>query len=169
MATDIADAPSADELAWEGTRAGLATHESEHQDADDRDDLITKLAVAETTLEAIAKAADIDVEDLEHLDENIAARLQRERAEGEKDATIPSRANTAQRKAMRLLIESRLQITRFDKEGPYAGLIVAHCKGDSGTTYNLGFDPRGAGTWRCTCPEMKGDCSHLLALKMVTA
>lgn len=185
----LADAPSADELSWEATRQGLATHDAEHRQwfediaahvaerwpiedeadvADEITDLKTELAVAETTLEAIAKALDVDVEDLEHLDENIAARLERERQEGTKDATVPSRANTAQRKALRLLVDGRLEVQRVETGGELDGLVVAECKGDSGDVYTLGFDPRRR-QWRCTCPELRGQCSHITALKIVVA
>lgn len=104
----------------------------------------------------------------EGLDEKIRARLAAERAEGEKDATIPSRASTAERKAMRLLLERRLAVLRRDDRGELEGLIVATCRGDSGV-YHLGYDPRGRGKWRCTCPELRGECSHLTALRMVVA
>lgn len=113
----------------------------------------------------------IGVTATDELDATIRARLERERAEGEKDATIPSRANTAERKAMRLLIEGRLDVTRHDTTGEHAGLIVATCRGDSGTVYTLGYDPRPATLdsrrWRCTCPELRGACSHLQALKLI--
>lgn len=103
-------------------------------------------------------------------DEKIVAAirlaLQEARAEGEKDATVPSRASTAERKAMRLLLERRLVVTRRESKGELAGLIVATCRGDSGT-YDLGYDPRPPGRWRCTCPELRGECSHLAALKMI--
>lgn len=191
MPDTIADAPSADELSWEATRQGLVTHDAEHRQwfediaahvaehwpvsledegmpADEAADLTTELAVATTTLEAIAKALDVDVEDLEHLDENIAARLERERQEGTKDATIPSRANRAQRKALRLLVDGRLEVQRVETGGELAGLVVAECKGDSGDLYTLGFDPRRR-QWRCTCPELRGQCSHITALKIVVA
>ena len=69
---------------------------------------------------------------------------------------------TVQEKAGRLLGEGRLTIERMDHE---SGLIVATCKGDSGA-YHLGYDPARR-QFRCTCPEMKGKCSHLAALKLV--
>lgn len=49
---------------------------------------------------------------------------------------------------------------------PDSGLIVAECRGDSGEVYSLGHDPT-KDEWRCTCAELKGDCSHLKALKLV--
>lgn len=99
-------------------------------------------------------------------DEILRSRLERERAEGEKDATIPSRASTAERKAMRLLLERRLVVVRREIAGPFQGLIHATCRGENGS-YDLGFDPRGQGRWRCTCEELRGACSHLAALKMI--
>ena len=72
-------------------------------------------------------------------------------------------------KGRRLLTEGRLQITRVDSDGVLAGLIVAKCRGDSAEIYDLGYDPR-PGTrngWRCTC-EARGNCAHLVALKLVT-
>lgn len=100
------------------------------------------------------------------LDAKIREKLAAERAEGEKDATVPSRASTAERKAMRLLLERRLVVTRRETTGELAGLVVATCRGENGS-YDLGYDPRGQGRWRCTCPELQGGCSHLTALKMV--
>lgn len=71
---------------------------------------------------------------------------------------------TAAVKARRLLQEGRLMIERID---PDSGFVKAQCRGDSGTVYNLGRDPRN-GQWRCTC-QAHGNCSHLLALKLVVA
>lgn len=104
--------------------------------------------------------------DFEEIDAAVRARLEQERAEGEKDATVPSRASSAERKAMRLLLERRLVVTRRESKGELAGLIVATCRGESGS-YDLGYDPRGEGRWRCTCAELRGNCSHLAALKMI--
>ncbi len=67
------------------------------------------------------------------------------------------------KKARRLLAEGRLTVENITP----AGLLVARCRGDSGEVYRLGFDPR-ASQWRCTCQEMKGRCSHLAALMLVT-
>lgn len=69
---------------------------------------------------------------------------------------------TAQEKGWRLLREQRLTVTRVDD---HDGLVVARCEGDT-ATYMLGWDPRNK-QWRCGCPEMKGQCSHLFALKCV--
>ena len=65
-------------------------------------------------------------------------------------------------KASRLLTEGRLVVDRVDA----SGLIVATCRGDSGT-YKLGRDPRRSGEWRCGC-KARGLCSHLLSLQLVT-
>jgi hypothetical protein len=113
--------------------------------------------------------ADDELEDFDlDLDEpigpQIEARLVEAREQGVKDATVPSRANTAERKAMRLLIERRLELLTVRRED---GFVHAQCKGDSGKIYDLGFDPRRR-QYRCTCEEMRGQCSHLAALKMVT-
>ena len=69
---------------------------------------------------------------------------------------------TVEEKAVRLLRERRLTIERADT---HEGVVVAHCKGDNGD-YMLGWDLKKK-EWRCTCPELKGGCSHLAALKMV--
>ena len=66
-------------------------------------------------------------------------------------------------KARRLLPEGRLMIRRVD---PDTGLVWAQCRGDSGEVYDLGHDPN-KGEWRCSCDELKGNCSHLQALKLV--
>ena len=118
--------------------------------------------ILESTIAELAAAAKRNEEETGKL-------LERARAEGAKDATIPSRANTAERKAMRLLIEGRLEVKRVDTDGDKAGLIVARCRGDSGRIYDLGYDPRpGQRRWRCTCEELRGQCSHLKALQLVT-
>lgn len=107
--------------------------------------------------------------DEDELVAKIKAALEHERAEGEKDATIPSRANTAQRKAMRLLLEGRVDVKVVDRHED-GTLIFAHAKikGDS-DVYDCGYDGRPQRPWRCTCPELRGDCSHLAALKMIVA
>lgn len=71
-------------------------------------------------------------------------------------------AETVEEKALRLIREGRLTIQRVDRD---EGWVVAHCRGDTGG-YALGWDPI-VGQFRCTCPEMKGQCSHLYALKLV--
>jgi hypothetical protein len=96
------------------------------------------------------------------LDQLLEAQYEKGRDEGVKDATIPSRANTAQRKAMRLLVEQRVKVVKVRDDRT----IIAECVGDSGEVYALGFDAARR-QWRCTCPEVRGQCSHLLALKMI--
>ncbi len=71
----------------------------------------------------------------------------------------------AEQKGRRLLTEGRLTIKALVERG----LIVAECKGDSGAIYHLGYDPRGRGEWRCSCPALGKRCSHLVALKLVCA
>lgn len=66
-------------------------------------------------------------------------------------------------KGRRLLTEGRLVVTEIRENGT----IVASCRGDSGEVYGLGYDAV-ATKWRCTCQEMKGRCSHLVALQLVT-
>jgi hypothetical protein len=56
-------------------------------------------------------------------------------------------------------------IRRVDSD---TGLVIAQCRGDSGEVYDLGYDPMKQ-EWRCTCRELKGNCSHLQALKLVVA
>ena len=92
----------------------------------------------------------------------VATSLQEARAEGEKDATIPSRANTAERKAMRLLVERRVAVKTIDPQIPY---VLAEVRGDSGV-YTCGYHPTRRG-WRCTCPNPAGNCSHVAAVKMI--
>src|SRR5262249_3529261 len=70
---------------------------------------------------------------------------------------------TAADKSLRLLTEGRLMVQCVD---PDSRLVVAQCRGDSGAIYRLGHDPK-TKEWRCTCDEMKGNCSHLRALKLV--
>jgi hypothetical protein len=74
-------------------------------------------------------------------------------------------ATTVERvdKARRLLIEGRLTIHKVEVQ---FGIVYATCKGDSGSVYKLGYDPRGQGEWRCSCPA-KTTCAHLNALKLV--
>ena len=72
---------------------------------------------------------------------------------------------TAVDKAHRLLLEGRL-IVREVGSPSHPGRIVAECRGDSGEMYLLGWDPAKQ-EWRCTCPELRGECSHLKALQLV--
>lgn len=108
------------------------------------------------------KFDDVDTAEDQDVVDGIRQSIERARAEGEKDATIPSRANTAQRKAMRLLLEQRVAISLIDLTVPY---VLAEVRGDSGV-YTCGFHPSRNG-WRCTCPEPRGNCSHVAAVKMV--
>lgn len=191
MTDTIDEAPSAEELAWEATRAGLTMHDAEHRKwfediasfiaerwPDDGmvldvpgDDEAERILELEGTVATLLEALELELDDdgeVEAIKSAVAARLELERLEGTKDATVPSRANTAQRKALRLLVDGRLELQRVEIDGAHAGLIVAECKGDSGDLYTLGYDPHRQ-QWRCTCPELRGGCSHIAALKMVTA
>lgn len=68
-------------------------------------------------------------------------------------------------KADRLLTDGRLRVLRCgDDTKP--GLVVAECVGDSGERYSLGWDP-GKRQFRCTCPELRGRCSHIGALRKI--
>jgi len=69
---------------------------------------------------------------------------------------------TVYEKSFRLLKESRLTVERVDDDG---GWVVARCQGDTGS-YALGFDPI-TKSFRCTCPNVKGDCSHIYALRLI--
>lgn len=69
---------------------------------------------------------------------------------------------SAANKALRLLQEGRLMVTKVD---PDRRLVVARCRGDGGAVYDLGHDPA-TNSWRCTC-EARSECSHLKALKLV--
>jgi uncharacterized Zn finger protein len=63
-------------------------------------------------------------------------------------------------KGRRLLTDGRLLVERVEGD-----LIVARCRGDSGSIYTLGFDPSRA-DWFCTCAARRR-CSHLIALMLV--
>lgn len=76
---------------------------------------------------------------------------------------MPGRESAAD-KGRRLLTEGRLHVLEVDVE---TGYVHARCRGDSAEVYDLGFDPV-RNQWRCTCVEMKGKCSHLVALQLVT-
>lgn len=73
-------------------------------------------------------------------------------------------SKTTTEKAHRLLTEGRL-IVREVGLPSHPGRIVAECRGDSGSVWMLGYDPR-AEEWRCGC-DARGECSHLKALKLV--
>ncbi len=68
-------------------------------------------------------------------------------------------------KAERLLTSGRLIVREVGNPGK-PGRIVAECRGDTGAVYKLGYDPA-KDEWRCTCPELRGKCSHLMALQLV--
>ena len=74
--------------------------------------------------------------------------------------TVLGRENAAA-KGRRYLTEGRLTVERVDGD-----LVGASCRGDSGETYRLGYDPAQQ-EWHCTCPA-RGRCSHLVALMLVT-
>lgn len=67
----------------------------------------------------------------------------------------------AQAKARRYLTEGRVIVTHARANA----IVRATCRGD-GTVYQLGWD---AGSWWCTCPARSDQCSHLHALRLVTA
>jgi uncharacterized Zn finger protein len=67
---------------------------------------------------------------------------------------------SAQEKAKRYLREGRLLVTRVD-----ADRVEARVKGD-GVIHRLGLQPNG--DWWCSCPSPSRNCSHLLALRLVT-
>lgn len=75
---------------------------------------------------------------------------------------LPKKRGDKHHKALRLLTQGRLRVLRVEGE-----LIVAECRGVSGSIYKLGHDPRKK-QWRCTCPA-KTDCSHLNALWAVVS
>ena len=84
----------------------------------------------------------------------------REGRDDHRSVVVP--AETINQKAFRILTESRLTIERVDADG---GWVVAHCRGDTGD-YALGWDPK-VKAWRCTCANVKGECSHISALIML--
>jgi len=68
---------------------------------------------------------------------------------------------TAQTKAHRLLVEGRVVVTEvFDRH------VHAVVRGDSGAFYETTH--RGV-LWRCTCQARGDKCSHIAAVRMVTA
>jgi hypothetical protein len=175
----LQDPPDVGTLAWEGDRRSTLDLDDDTlrllegavefldrvwprpEDDPDREKDAMDAAAFETLT---TELEDFDVDLDEPIGPQIEALLVEAREQGVKDATVPSRANTAERKAMRLLIERRLELLTVRRED---GFVHAQCKGDSGKIYDLGFDPRRR-QYRCTCEEMRGQCSHLAALKMVT-
>ncbi len=67
---------------------------------------------------------------------------------------------TAREKAKRYLTEGRVIVTTA-----LPGLVEATARG--GTVYRVGYSP-GKG-WTCTCPHPRPTCSHLRALRTITA
>jgi hypothetical protein len=181
---DLSDVPSIRDLLWDADRRSLDEFDSETralleqlgeavfeawpeqpepefrtdllEDSDDWPGFVRELAGAGVKVEPD------DNPDAEAIVAAVKKTIEAERAEGEKDATIPSRANTAQRKAMRLLLEQRVSIKLHDPQVPY---VLAEVRGDNGV-YTCGHHPSRNG-WRCTCPEPRGNCSHVAAVKMV--
>lgn len=75
-------------------------------------------------------------------------------------------AETKAEKALRYISERRLTIVHADP-----AVIRATCRGDGGELYDLGWRTDQQ-RWGCTCEARQHfpsrDCSHLLALKLVT-
>jgi hypothetical protein len=71
-----------------------------------------------------------------------------------------------QEKGRRMLTEGRLTVEYVSSSADERAPIMATCKGDSGEVYDLGYraDQK---RWGCTC-EARGECAHLVALKLVT-
>lgn len=67
---------------------------------------------------------------------------------------------TARAKADRLLLEGRVVILEAGRYG-----IAAHIRGE-GHIYTARY---GFGSWTCDCPARTDQCSHLTALRRVTA
>lgn len=68
---------------------------------------------------------------------------------------------TVREKAGRLLLEGRVLIVSVGASG-----VVAHVRGESG----LYVTSWAAGLWSCSCPHIgRSDCSHVLAVKRITA
>ena len=74
---------------------------------------------------------------------------------------MPSR-ESAHDKGRRLLTEGRLRVREIRDNGT----IIAECKGDRGEIYAVGYSGPER-RWGCTCPEMKGRCSHIVACQLV--
>jgi hypothetical protein len=65
----------------------------------------------------------------------------------------------AEAKGRRYVIEGRLVVEHVG-----SGEVRARCRGD-GAIYRLGYRN---GRWACSCPAL-GNCSHLVALRLVVA
>lgn len=71
-------------------------------------------------------------------------------------------AENAQEKSRRYLVEGRIRVQHVVGEQ-----IKATCRGD-GAVYVMGYDPEST-RWFCSCPSPADRCSHLIALRLVTA
>jgi uncharacterized Zn finger protein len=71
-----------------------------------------------------------------------------------------SRENSAA-KAIRYLEQARVRILECHED---AGTLAAEVRGN-GAIYVVAYDADG---WRCTCPALGENCSHVLACKAVT-
>jgi hypothetical protein len=67
---------------------------------------------------------------------------------------------SAEVKARRILGEGRVVLVEVRKS-----VVWAKVRG-SGAVHDTGF---AAGAWTCSCPNHYGTCSHIKALKLVTA
>jgi hypothetical protein len=67
---------------------------------------------------------------------------------------------TAATKASRYLVEGRLVVTAVQQ-----GKVTSSCRGDG----HIWLQAYSNGVWRCTCPVVTDQCSHLLALRRVVA
>lgn len=63
-------------------------------------------------------------------------------------------------KASRLLVEGRVIVVEASRHG-----VVAHVRGE-GHVYDTRHQ---FGSWQCSCPAMNPTCSHIAALKRITA
>jgi hypothetical protein len=68
---------------------------------------------------------------------------------------------SASSKARRLLTEGRIRITGANTVEPF---LAATVRGDSGSIYEVGFEPDGG--WWCSC-DARGRCSHLISLQLL--
>ncbi len=75
---------------------------------------------------------------------------------------LPRKRSDARHKAIQILLHKRLRVRKVD--GNY---IEAEVRGEHGV-YVCGHDPK-RHQWRCTCPHKGQGCSHLIALRAVTA
>lgn len=66
----------------------------------------------------------------------------------------------AETKAKRYLCEGRVILFHVSE-----GSVRAHVRGD-GSVWNAAYD---GGAWSCDCPARTDQCSHLKALRLITA